>query len=97
MSHDNIQNLRPFVSLVSIICMLFVFVFAKMELRRMGYFALKLSKQERELRDLKRAQQIQLAQYTRPERIHRLAYRDGKTATAGQIIQISGERLALRQ
>lgn len=63
----------------------------------MGYFALKLAKQERELRDTQRGYTIQLARYTRPERLQRIAAHDPRSTLGGQIIQVAGDRLVLRQ
>lgn len=70
-----------------------------MEVRRMGYSVLKLTREERRMRDTERQQTIQLAKITRPERLQAFAEArlTLKKAEAGQIIQMTERGIALRQ
>ena len=65
----------------------------------MGYSVLKLSREERVLRDQERVQTIQLAKMTRPERLQAVAQGrlTFKKAESGQIIQITEQGIAFRQ
>ena len=96
---DTRREYAPFASLLIIVFCLFSVVFCKMEVRRMGYSVLKLSREERNMKDLERQQMIQLAKITRPERLQQVA--QGrltlKKAEVGQIIQMTGRGVALRQ
>ena len=93
------RDLAPFVSLLIIVFCLFSVVFCKMEVRRMGYSVLKLGREERQIKDLERQQMIQFAKATRPERLQQVA--QGrltlKKAEVGQIIQMTGRGVALKQ
>jgi Sec-independent protein translocase protein TatA len=93
------KEFAPFVSVMIVICTLFSLVFCKMEIRRMGYSVLKLTREERKMRDLERQQMIQLAKITRPERLQAVAQAKLtlKRAEAGQIIQMTDRGIALRQ
>jgi hypothetical protein len=96
---ETCREYAPFASLLIIVFCLFSVVFCKMEVRRMGYSVLKLSREERKMRDLERQQMIQLAKITRPERLQQVA--QGrltlKKAEVGQIIQMTGRGVALKQ
>lgn len=96
---ERARDLAPFASLLLIVFCLFSVVFCKMEVRRMGYSVLKLSREERQMRDLERQQMIQLAQITRPERLQQVAQNrlTLKRAEEGQIIQMTGRGIALKQ
>ena len=92
-------DLAPFVSVTIISMALFFLAFSKMEVRRLGYSVLKLSREERSLRDLEREATIQLAKATRPERLalvaeSRLTLRRAET---GQIIQMTENGVAFEQ
>ena len=93
------REYAPFASLLIIVFCLFSVVFCKMEVRRMGYSVLKLSREERKMRDLDRQQMIQLAKITRPERLQQVAQArlTLKRAEFGQIIQMSGRGVAFKQ
>ena len=93
------REYAPFASLSIVVFCLFAVVFCKMEVRRMGYSVLKLSREERKMRDLDRQQMIQLAQITRPERLQQVAQArlTLKRAEVGQIIQMSGRGVAFKQ
>jgi hypothetical protein len=72
-SGERAQEIAPFVSLVLILVTLFAVLFCKMELRRVGYSVLKLTREERKMRDLERQQSIMLAKITRPDRLQSVA------------------------
>jgi hypothetical protein len=93
------RELAPFASLMIIVFCLFSVVFCKMEVRRMGYSVLKLTREERQMKDLGRQQMIQLAKITRPERLQQVAQArlTLKKAEVGQIIQMTGRGVALKQ
>ncbi len=89
----------PFLSIAFLIVALFSVVLCKMELRRVGYSVLKLTREERSLRDEQREQMIQLARMTRPERLQAVAQAKLtlKKADASQIIQMTQQGVALKQ
>ncbi len=93
------REMAPFASVMIGVGCLFAMVFCKMEVRRMGYSVLKLSREERQMRDQERQQMIQLAKMTRPERLqdvaeHRLTL---KKPESGQIIQMTEQGVAFRE
>lgn len=90
---------RPFFSVLIIITSLFTFVFCKMELRRKGYSLLKTARYEKSLSDSKRLQVMAFAKLTRPDRIESIAQSKLalNRATEGQIVQMTGYRVTLRQ
>ncbi len=96
---DTRREYAPFASLLIIVFCLFTVVFCKMEVRRMGYSVLKLTREERQMKDLGRQQMIQLATITRPERLQQVAQArlTLKRAEVGQIIQMTGRGVALKQ
>lgn len=96
---ETCREYAPFASLLLIVFCLFSVVFCKMEVRRMGYSVLKLSREERQMKDLERQQMIQLAKITRPERLQQVAQArlTLKKAEVGQIIQMTGRGVALKQ
>ena len=93
------QDFAPFMSLLIVVTMLFAVVFCKMELRRIGYQVLKLTREERKMRDIERQQSIHLAKITRPERLQSVAQArlTLKRAEVGQIIQMTDRGIALKQ
>ena len=92
------ENIKPLLSYMIIISGLLTIVFAKTEVRRLGYSVYKLSKVEREARDDLRQRQMSFARLTRPERIELLAQTklELKEPSKGQIIQLVAGRLALK-
>jgi hypothetical protein len=96
---DRARDIAPFMSLMIVVVTLFSVVFCKMELRRVGYSVLKLTREERKMRDLERQQSIMLAKITRPERLQSLAEArlTLKRAESGQIIQMTERGIALRE
>lgn len=93
------REMAPFLSLIIVVAMLFAVVFCKMELRRVGYSVLKLTREERQMRDLERQQSIMLAKITRPDRLQSVAEArlTLKRAESGQIIQMTERGVALRE
>lgn len=89
----------PFLSVALIAGALFFIAFAKMEVRRLGYSVLKLSREERMWRDRDREAVIRLAKATRPERLATVAESrlTLRRAEYGQIVQMTESGLALEQ
>lgn len=99
MSYKSFEQIKPFISILIIVATLFSIVFLKMENRRLGYSVLKLSRVEKHVKDEKRLLSMDFAKLTRPDRIEIYAKTvlDLKKATKGQVIQISGQKLAFVQ
>lgn len=99
MSQRQVNELKPFLSILIIIGTLFAMVFCKMEVRRMGYSVLKQLREYKSLQDHHRLQIIEFAQFTSPARLHRFAQArlTLEDARHGQIIHISGNNIAFRQ
>jgi hypothetical protein len=93
------REIAPFLSVLIIIATLFGVVFCKMEVRRMGYSVLKISRDERKSRDHQRHREIVLARVTRPDRLQTVAQNrlTLKRAETGQIIQMTDRGIALKQ
>lgn len=96
---ERAHEIAPFMSLIIVVVTLFSVVFCKMELRRVGYSVLKLTREERKMRDLERQQSIMLAKITRPDRLQSVAEArlTLKRAESGQIIQMTERGIALRE
>ena len=99
MSRSSISQLKPFFSLVLVLFTLFSVVFFKMEVRRVGYVVLKDLRIYRSLQDRHRLQVIEYARKTSPERLRKLvqARLTLEEAGAGQIIHMSGKKIAFKQ
>lgn len=99
MSKKQVNNMKPFLSVLFIMGCLFTMAFIKMENRRLGYSYLQLAAQEKELRNQQRQRSIELARMTGPERVQYLATHQlpMQKAQEGQIIQMTGEGLAFIQ
>lgn len=95
----NHRNYAPFLSVGMVVLSLFCLVFCKMEVRRLGYSVLRLTRAEGQMRDLERERQMQLAKLTRPERLQAVAQSrlTLRKPEAGQIIQMTSRGIALRQ
>jgi hypothetical protein len=93
------KELAPFVSVLIVISTAFMVVFCKMEVRRMGYSVLKLTRLEHKMLDRQRHHTIMLAKITRPERMQAVAQNrlTLKPAVNSQIIQMTEQGIALRQ
>lgn len=99
MSEEHIDDLKPFVSLLIVVMTLFCVVFIKMEERRVGYTVLRETRQYRALKDRYRLQLMQYAKTTRPERVREMAVSrlTMNEPRSGQIIQLTGQQIALPQ
>ena len=99
MSRRRLNGLKPFASVILVIATLLGTCFFKMEIRRAGYSVLKLSREERRIRDWQRQQTIRLAKITRPERVQAVAQNrlTLKRAESGQIIQMTEQGIAFKQ
>ena len=92
------DSIKPIMSCLIVISTMMLIVFAKMEVRRLGYAVFKLTKTENQMTDAYRKKQIFLAGLNRPERIEHLARKKLhlKKARKDQIIQLVAEQTALR-
>ena len=93
-----IDSIKPILSCVIVILAMMTVVFAKMEVRRLGYAVFKLTQKERYLTDEYLKKQVFLAHLSRPDRIEHLARTrlNLKKAKKGQIIQLIAGRVALK-
>lgn len=91
MSSAQIQQLRPFLSLLFIITTLLGLVFIKMEERRISYVVLKLTKEHKKVVEVKRQKEIILAKLTRPQLLENVATQKLtlRRVTASQIIHLT--------
>ena len=91
------KDFKPYLSLGIIIMTLFTTVFFKMESRRLGYEALKQNQQLRKVQTDYRNKSIQLAREVRSDRIkfYAMSQLTLEHARKGQIIQMSGDKIAL--
>jgi hypothetical protein len=94
--------LKPFISILLIIGTLFTLVFLQMEERRLGYGILKLTREQRQIVEEKRAKTMQLAKVTRPQHVEKVAQSKFtlKKVQASQIIHLTGNsqtQTALRE
>ena len=96
---QNFDEIKPYLSIFIIITFLFSIVFLKMEIRRIGYADLKLSRDEKRTRDQSRGQMIALAKVTRPDRLQKVAESrlTLRKAELGQIIQMTDLGHLLKQ
>jgi hypothetical protein len=92
-------DIAPFASVFIIVACLLTIVFCKMEIRRMGYSILQLSRVERQIRDQERLQMVQLAKITRPEHVQAVAENrlTLRKAGSGQIIQMTEQGVVFRE
>ncbi len=99
MSREQAQSIKPFISVLLFMCFMFTFAFVKMENRRMGYSFMKLAQKEKLLRNQQREKSVQLARMMGPERLQLVATQKLplKKADSSQIIQMTGEGLAIVQ
>ncbi len=88
---DDIQRLKPFLSVFFIVATLFSLVFLKMEERRMSYVVLKQTREYKKTAEIRKQKEIQLAKLVRPQFIENIAKAKMtlKRATAAQIIHLS--------
>ncbi len=93
------MSIKPFISVVIVILTLFSLVFMKMDIRRLSYSVLQLAQKEKLMKDRYRYRSLKLAQVMRTERIKSYAqtYLALNEAQRGQIIHMTGDRIALKQ
>jgi len=91
-NREDLQPLRPFLSVFFIIVSLMIVVFAKMEERRLGYVVLKLNREQRLAAEEQRTRVLALAKITRPQHVEKVAQDRFtlKRVQNKQIIHISG-------
>jgi len=96
---EQLSRIRPFISVLIFIGALFVIVFFKMEVRRMGYSVLRLSRFEKIEADRRRSRILTYARLVRPDRIEQIAQKQLALSRpqSGQIVQMSGDNIALAQ
>lgn len=93
------DDLKPYVSVLLIILVMFSIVFMKMEVRRLSYVLYKVRKELKLKEDDYQFKKIQYAKRMRPDRLRYLALTKLTMGEAkrGQIIQLSGEKLVVPQ
>lgn len=93
-----LPQLRPLVSVLSVIATLLFLVFLQMEERRLGYGVLKLSRIYKEKLEEKRLKEIQLARSLRLEVMESLAARKLtlRRAQSEQVIHLNESGKASR-
>jgi hypothetical protein len=99
MIRKNIHEIKPFFSVLVFVATLFSLVLLKMEVRRMGYQVLKAKNHYQKLRDENRMMSMEYARLMRPENVRKYAvsHLTLNDARNGQIIQLTGMKLALPQ
>lgn len=99
MSRKKGGTIAPAISISLILISLFTMVFLQVEVRRMGYLVWRKSRDHKIELDRQRVLATQFARVIRPSHLQevavsRLTLSEPK---AGQIIHMSGDRLALKQ
>ncbi len=99
MSRERLNEILPFFSVLIFVVTLFGMVLLKMEVRRMGYSVLKASQEVRKLKDRQRLLSMEYARLTRPDHVRKYAVSKLtlNDARVGQIIQLTGQKLAMPQ
>lgn len=89
------QSYRPFVSVAIVIVTMLTVVFFKMEVTRLGYSLLRVSRAEKSAADQNRLRNIAFHRLTRPGRIESLAQTRLALTKAGQgqVLQVAGNVL----
>jgi len=87
-----VEHTKPFLSILLVIATLFSLVFMQMEELRIGYVILKMTREQRQVIQEKRAKTMQLAKLTRPQHVEKMAQRRFtlKKIQASQIIHLNG-------
>ncbi len=73
MAKKHLTKFRPYLALTILFLSLFTIVLVKMEVRRLGYTVLKLSRELEKVQDDLRSQKMKLAKLTRPSLIQSVA------------------------
>jgi len=92
MSSQKVHQLKPLISVLTIILSLFTLAFFQMEERRLGYNLLKLNREHRDRLEQKRTLEVQLAKITKPQLLDHMAQSrlTLKKLQSNQIIHLSG-------
>lgn len=92
---EDLAQLKPFLSVLTICVTLFSIVFLQMEERRMGYAILKLTREQKSGIEKSREKTIQLARVLRPQQIEKTAQSKFgvRPVQAHQIIHLTGAPL----
>jgi hypothetical protein len=98
-SRNQIDQMKPLISVFIIIVSLFMLVFFQMEVRRLGYIVLKQTREFKNLQDDFRLKSMRFARVMRPDHLRDLAINKLtlNELKAGQVIHMSGEKVAVRQ
>ncbi len=98
-SYIALREMVPFFSVLIFVATLFTLVLLKMEVRRMGYSVLKATQEYRNLQDQYRLLNMEYAKRTRPDVVRKYAVSRLTLIDArdGQIIQLTGQKLAFPQ
>jgi hypothetical protein len=85
-----VENMKPFLSIMIFIVALLAIVFCKMEVRRVGYMFWKATKQEKEIKDDLRVKSLEFAKLTRPDRVEKYARQFWalNKPESGQVVQL---------
>src|SRR5690606_7415596 len=99
MGQKRTNHIKPILSILIVIFSLFLMVFLQMEVRRLGYMVWKEGRQYKVVLDSKRTLAAEYAKITRPGHLQEVAvtHLTLSQAKAGQIIHMSGSRVALKQ
>lgn len=98
-SGNRFESVKPIISIMIIISSLFSVVFLQMEVRRQGYAVWKQSRKYKNAMDEKRVLVSRYAKITNSNRLQEVAFSKLTLteAKSGQIIHMSGDRIALKQ
>lgn len=90
---QRLQELKPLISVLVLISTLFSLVFFQMEERRLGYVILKMTREQRQAIEEKRAKNLLLAKVTRPQHVDHMAQAKFtmRKIQANQIIHLTPE------
>jgi len=99
MSNNRKNQIYPLLSVAIILVALFSVAFLQMEVRRMGYMMLKQTREYKSMQDDNRLKVMHYAKIMRPQRLRNLAVTKLtlNEVKIGQIIHMSGEKIAVRQ
>ena len=99
MSRQQLHRITPILSISIIVFSLFLMVFLKMDLRRMGYVVWKQSREHKATLDQHRVLATEYAKVIRPGHLQEVAVNTLTLSEprSGQIIHMSGDRVALKQ
>ena len=99
MGEQQVKTVKPFFSILLMMCFLFGIAFIKMENRRMGYSFVKLARKEKEMRNKQREKAVQLTRMLSPKRVQLLVTKKlpMKKAGGGQVIHMTNKDMAIIQ